>query len=176
MKKNFITLESSSSNEIQELLKAASVLKQKKGQILNIIAGKSVGLIFQKPSNRTRVSFEVGVHQLGGNCLYLGPQEINLGKRESTADVAKTLSRYLDCIVARTFSHKTVLELSAAADIPVINGLSDRYHPCQALTDILTVQENFPGRQDLTLTYIGDGNNVCNSLLFAIAMLCIFFF
>jgi len=127
--------------------------------------GKAIGLIFQKPSNRTRVSFEVGVHQLGGKCLYLGPKELELGKRETTADVAKTLSRYLAGIVARTHSHQDIVELGKQASIPIINGLSDLYHPCQAMADIFSVKEKFGKLKGQTLAYVGDGNNVCHSLL-----------
>jgi len=129
------------------------------------LKGKSIGLLFQKPSNRTRVSFEVGIWQLGGNCIYLGPDEINLGVRESTEDVSKTLSRYLDGIVARTNSHTDIEALTKFADIPIINGLSDLYHPCQGLTDIFSMREKFGKTEGLTMAYIGDGNNVCHSLL-----------
>lgn len=117
------------------------------------------------------MSFEVGVYQLGGHCIYLGPAEINLGKRETTEDVAKTLSRYLDCIVARTFSHQDVIDLGKYATVPVINGLSDLYHPCQAFADILTVQEKFGNIANKTIAYIGDGNNVCHSLMLMCAKL-----
>jgi len=133
----------------------------------DLLKGRTIGLVFQKPSNRTRVSFEVGITQLGGHCLYLGPDEINLGVRESTSDVAKTLSRFLDGIVARTFSHEDIIELAKQADVPIINGLSDLYHPCQALTDIFSIKEKFGTFKDITLAYIGDGNNVCHSLLLA---------
>jgi ornithine carbamoyltransferase len=126
-----------------------------------------VDLVFQKPSNRTRVSFEVGVYELGGHCLYLGLDEINLGKRESTYDVAKTLSRYVHCIVARVFHHEDILELARQADVPVINALCDLYHPCQALADIQTIRERFGSFKGLTLAYVGDGNNVFHSLMIA---------
>ena len=131
------------------------------------LKGKSVALIFQKPSNRTRVSFSVGVHELGGHSLYLGPDEISLGKRETTHDVAKTLSRYVDCIVARVFDNKDIVELAKHADVPVINALCDLYHPCQALADIQTIREQFGKFKGLTLAYVGDGNNVFHSLMAA---------
>src|SRR3990167_7549829 len=169
MKRDFISLKDVSNEELQKLLDLSKEMKTKKGRIWDVLKGKTVALIFQKPSNRTRVSFEVGIRQLGGNCLYLGPDEINLGKRESTSDVAQTLSRYLDGIVARTFKHDDILELGKYATVPVINGLSDLYHPCQALADIFSIQERFGTLKDLKLAYVGDGNNVCHSLLIGCA-------
>ncbi|MCX5681973.1 MAG: ornithine carbamoyltransferase, partial [Candidatus Omnitrophica bacterium] len=139
--------------------------KASKGKLSDNLAGKAVGLLFQKPSNRTRVSFEIAVWQLGGKCLYLAPQEIDLGKRETVSDVAKTLSRYLDCIVARTFTHADVVELAKCADAVIINGLSDLFHPCQGLADILTIEEKLGEDVKATVAYIGDGNNVCHSLM-----------
>ena len=147
------------------MLNLTKKLKKDRDFASSSLQGKTIGLVFQKPSNRTRVSFEVGIRQLGGNCIYLGPDEINLGVRESTSDVAKTLSRYLDGIVARTFTHQDMVELAEYATIPVINGLSDRSHPCQALTDLFSIREKFGTLKGLTLAYIGDGNNVCNSLM-----------
>jgi ornithine carbamoyltransferase len=135
------------------------------------LKGKSLGLIFQKPSNRTRVSFEVGMYQLGGHTVYLGPDNIRLGTREATKDIAQTLSRYLDVIVARTFSHKDVVELAENATIPVINGLSDLLHPCQGLADIFTIKERFGQLEGLNMAYIGDGNNVLHSLLYAASIM-----
>ena len=165
MKRDFITLADWSAEELEKLLVLAGSIKGNRSKTLEHLKGKSMGLIFQKPSNRTRVSFEVGFTQLGGYCIYLGPDEIDLGKRESSADVAKTLSRYLDVIVARTYNHEDIVELARHASIPVINGLSNLSHPCQALADLLTIQEKFKKLKGLTLAYIGDGNNVCNSLL-----------
>lgn len=169
MKKDLITLADYSPEQILQLLHLSEQLKHDRNQASDALKGKSVGLVFQKSSNRTRTSFAVGVHQLGGFCLYLGPKEINLGKREATSDVAKTLSRYLDCIVARTYSHQDVLDLAKFSTVPVINGLSDLYHPCQALADIFTVKEKFHTFEGITLAYIGDGNNVCHSLMLACA-------
>src|SRR3989338_5694884 len=170
MKRDLISLEDFSREEILSLLKMSALLKRDRAFRGDHLRGKAVGLLFQKPSNRTRVSFEVGVFQLGGNCLYLGPDEINLGVRESTADVAKTLSRYLDGIVARTFTHKDIVDLARHASVPVINGLSDMHHPCQALTDIFSIEEKFGKTKGIVLAYVGDGNNnVCHSLLIGCA-------
>ncbi len=171
MKKDFISLKSYTNDELAKLLDNAGRLKKAKSRITNDLKGKTIGLIFQKPSNRTRVSFEVGIHQLGGNCIYLGPEEINLGKRETTSDVAHTLSRYLDGIVARTFSHQDVVELAKFATVPVINGLTDLSHPCQAMADMLTIKEHFGKLQGIKMAYIGDGNNVCHSLMIISAKL-----
>ncbi len=169
MKRDLIRLLDYSSAEILSLIDSADRLKKQKGKLRTDLMGKSVALVFQKPSNRTRVSFEVGVYELGGHCLYLGPEEINLGKRETTHDVAKTLSRYVHCIVARVFYHKDLAELAQHADVPVINALCDLYHPCQALADIQTIREQFGKFKGLTLAYVGDGNNVFHSLMIACA-------
>ena len=169
MKRDLLSLQDLTGEEIVNLLELTEQLKQDNYQLNNQLKGKTVALVFQKPSNRTRVSFEVGIFQLGGNCVYLGPTEINLGVRESTADVSKTLSRYLDGIVARTHAHQDVIELAEHSSVPIINGLSDLYHPCQALTDIFSIKEKFGKTEGLTLAYIGDGNNVCNSLLLGCA-------
>ena len=169
MKRDLITLLDYSSAEVLSLIDSADSLKKQKGKLRSDLKAKSVALVFQKPSNRTRVSFEVGISELGGHCLYLGPDEINLGKRESTYDVAKTLSRYVHCIVARVFDNKDIVELAQYADVPVINALCDLYHPCQALADIQTIREQFGKFKDLTLAYVGDGNNVFHSLMIACA-------
>jgi ornithine carbamoyltransferase len=165
MKRDLINLQDFSSDEIAELLELTQKMKNNPSAYNQALKGKTVGLIFQKPSNRTRVSFEVGVWELGGYCVYLGPEEINLGVRESTSDVSKTLSRYLDAIVARTHRHQDIIDLAKSATIPVINGLSDLFHPCQALADLFSIKEKFQELKGLTLAYIGDGNNVCLSLL-----------
>ncbi|MBP7216922.1 MAG: ornithine carbamoyltransferase [Candidatus Omnitrophica bacterium] len=169
MKKDLLSIKNLTSADIAALFKQTDSLKKRKDAFSRTLTGKTLGLIFQKPSNRTRVSFEVGMYQLGGNSLYLAPHEINLGVRESIADVAKTLSRYIDAIVLRTFEHKNVIEMARHATVPVINGLSDFSHPCQALADIYTMQEKFKKIKGLTLAYVGDGNNVCNSLLLTCA-------
>ena len=167
MKRDLIKLSDYTTAEILALINSADRLKKQKGTLRADLKGKSVALVFQKPSNRTRVSFEVGVYELGGHCLYLGPEEINLGKRESTYDVAKTLSRYVHCIVARVFYNKDIMELAQYADVPVINALCDLYHPCQALADIQTIREQFGRFKGLTVSYVGDGNNVFHSLMIA---------
>jgi len=169
MKKDFICIKDLTPGEIEDIFILTERLKKDRAKFSRVLAGKTLGLVFQKPSNRTRVSFEVGMYQLGGYSIYLGSDEINLGVRESIKDVAKTLSRYLDGIVLRTFEHKNILELVKFAAIPVINGLSDLAHPCQALADIYTVREKLKNIKGITFAYVGDGNNVCNSLLYACA-------
>lgn len=167
MKKDLISIKDLTEKEIKEIFVLTGRLKNNRKLFAGALRGKTLALIFQKPSNRTRVSFEVGMYQLGGHSIYLGPDEINLGIREAIKDVAKTLSRYIDGIVLRTFEHKNVLDLAQYSDKPVINGLSDFSHPCQALADIYTIREKFKDIKDITLAYIGDGNNVCNSLIYA---------
>ena len=169
MKKDLISIKDLTSAEIENIFSLTDKLKKHKAKFSKVLQGKTLALIFQKPSNRTRVSFEVGMYQLGGNSIYLGPGEINLGVRESVKDVARTLSRYVDAIVLRTFEHENILEMSRAASVPVINGLSDSSHPCQALADVYTITEKFENLKTITLAYIGDGNNVCNSLMLASA-------
>jgi len=167
MQKDLISVRDLSKGDIAGIFKLTDKLKKDRLGFSAALKGKTLALIFQKPSNRTRVSFEVGMFQLGGYSIYLRPDEINLGVRESIKDVARTLSRYVDGIVIRTFAHKNVLELARYSDKPVINGLSDFSHPCQALADIYTVKEKLKSIKGATLAYVGDGNNVCNSLLFA---------
>ncbi|OIO33141.1 MAG: ornithine carbamoyltransferase [Candidatus Omnitrophica bacterium CG1_02_40_15] len=165
MKKDLLTINDLSSSEINGIFKLASELKRNRQGFGEPLKGKTLGLIFEKPSNRTRVSFEVGITELGGHAIYLGSYEIDLGKRESPKDVAKVLSRYLNGIIARTFSHKTVVELAKHSSIPVINGLTDYQHPCQALSDLFTIKEK-KGLDNVTVAFVGDGNNVLNSLLY----------
>ena len=180
MKKDLISIKDLTTQEIEELFNLAVELKRNKAKFSKALAGKTLALIFQKPSNRTRVSFEVGMYQLGGNSIYLSPGEINLGVRETIKDAAKTISRYVDGIVLRTFEHQNCLDMASASGVPVINGLSDFSHPCQALADLFTIGEKFSRLNNasqkvakrlkgITLAYVGDGNNVCNSLLFAAA-------
>jgi ornithine carbamoyltransferase len=168
-KKDFLTVPDMTASEILDIFKLTGELKR--APFRDDFKNKAVGLIFQKPSLRTRVSFQVGVWQLGGQCMSLSPAEVNIGVRESIQDAAKTLSRYLDLIMARVFKHKDVSDLAAFASVPVVNGLSDMYHPCQALADVFTLQEKRGNLKGLTLSFIGDGNNVCNSLLQVAAML-----
>ena len=134
------------------------------------LKGKVLAMVFEKPSLRTRISFEVGMAQLGGLGLYIGPDEVSIGKRESVADVAKVLSRYADGIMYRAFSNEIMRELAAEATVPVINGLDDMEHPCQCVADLLTVLEKKGKLEGLTLAYVGDGNNVCNSLMLGCAI------
>ena len=167
MKKDLLRISELSRDEIEGLLRRAIELKsmQKKGVSHKPLAGKTMGMIFEKSSTRTRVSFEVGARQLGAECLYLAPQDIHLGSREPIKDVARVLSRYLDGIIARTFSHAHILELARYAKVSVINGLSDLYHPAQALADIYTIIEKVGKCKGKKLVFIGDGNNVVHSLV-----------
>lgn len=141
-----------------------------RGNWLSALDGKILALVFEKPSLRTRVSFEVAMRQLGGQVIYLSPAEVGLGQRESVADVARVLNRYVNAIAARTFSHRTLETMAIHSDVPVINALSDLEHPCQALADLLTISENKGKLEGLTLAFIGDGNNVAHSLLLAAAL------
>lgn len=168
-KRDFVSITDFTVDEIHGIFKKTEELK--KNKFSSDFKNKAVGLIFQKPSLRTRVSFQVGVWQLGGQCMSLSPAEVNIGVRETIKDAALTLSRYLDLIVARVFKHKEVLDLAQYSLVPVINGLSDLFHPCQALADIFTLKEKRGELKGLTLAYIGDGNNVCNSLLQITSML-----
>ncbi len=158
--------------EIWLILDEALRLKglQKAGAPFQPLRGKTLAMIFQKPSNRTRVSFEVGMYQLGGHALPLSPQEIQMGRREATTDIAKTLARFADAIMARVFGHHEVEELAEAAGVPVINGLSDLHHPCQALADLLTIREELGSLEGAKVTYVGDGNNVAHSLALGCAL------
>jgi ornithine carbamoyltransferase len=167
--RDFISIADLSSMELESLLTLAAELKALVAarQAHARLAGQVLGLVFQKPSLRTRASFEVGMYQLGGHCMYLSPAEVQLGEREGVSDVARVLSRYVQGIVARTYLHEDVVNLARWADIPVINGLSDREHPCQALADLLTIREHHHGSRPPTLAWIGDGNNVAHSLMLA---------
>jgi ornithine carbamoyltransferase len=164
---HFLSLADFSAADLWKFLEKAKELKterQTTGSNQPILNGKTLGMLFQKPSLRTRVSFEVGMLHLGGEALYLSPNEIQLGKRESVPDVARVLSGYVDGIMARVFSHDHILQLAEASCVPVINGLSDYNHPCQALTDIFTIWERFDQVEGLKLAYVGDGNNMAVSL------------
>jgi ornithine carbamoyltransferase len=159
--------------ETRQIIRTAEKLKARpaRGQRYHPLAGRTLAMVFQKPSLRTRVSFETGMTQLGGHAIYLGPDDIRLGARESVEDTALTLSRMADLIMARVFSHAVVEELALHATVPVINGLSDREHPCQILGDLLTIVEHKGGPEGVRIAYIGDGNNVCHSLLYAAGLL-----
>ncbi|MEA3493074.1 MAG: ornithine carbamoyltransferase [Candidatus Margulisiibacteriota bacterium] len=165
--KDLVSIHDLSSQEIQKIFNLASKLKGKPES--SLLKGKSLALIFEKPSTRTRVSFEVGMYQLGGKTVHLSPRAVQLGEREAISDVARTLSRYVNGVMLRTFSHKNLVEYAKYSDVPVINGLSDLLHPCQALADIFTVLEKKKSLKEIKFAYIGDGNNVCNSLMFAAA-------
>lgn len=173
MKRDFLALADYSPDEIMELLDLAVALKKEwqSGGNPPLLAGKSLAMVFQKPSLRTRVSFEMAMQHLGGHAFYLGPQEIGLGKRESIADVARVLSGYVDAIMARVFDHQHVVELARWASVPVINGLSDYNHPCQAMADGLTIYEHFGRLKGLKVVFVGDGNNVAVSLMHLCAKL-----
>ena len=170
--KDFLCLADLSSQDLLELLELAADLKVERhqGAMAQRFSGKALGMVFQKPSLRTRVSFELAMTDLGGRALYLSPDEVGMGARESVADVARVLSRYVDAIMARVFAHADVVALAQWATVPVINGLSDYNHPCQALADLLTIRERLGRLEGVRLTYFGDGNNVLHSLLFAAAL------
>lgn len=165
--KDIVSLALLSTEDIYEILETARNLKLEllAGVKHDMLAGKALAMIFQKPSLRTRVSFENGMSQLGGHAIYLGPDDIKLGKRETTEDIAIVLSGYVDGIMARVFEHGTIVDLAKYASVPVINGLSDLLHPCQILGDMLTIWEKKRELSGLTLTFIGDGNNVAHSLI-----------
>lgn len=171
--KDFIAIADFPSNEIQDLLNLAADLKAEWKASGNrpILKGKVLAMIFQKPSLRTRVSFDMAMRHLSGDALYLSPNEVGLGKRESIADIARVLSGYVDGIMARVFEHQHVVELARWSDVPVINGLSDYNHPCQGMADALTIQEHFGGLKGLKVAYVGDGNNVAVSLMHVCAKL-----
>lgn len=167
--KDLLTLADYSKETILELLNKAKAIKEThlKGEVIAPLKGKTLGMIFEKSSTRTRVSFEAGMHQLGGHALYLNSRDLQIGRGETISDTAKVLSQYVDAIMIRTFSHTIVEELAEHATIPVINGLTDLYHPCQALADLLTILEVKGTLKGQKLAYIGDGNNVAHSLLIA---------
>jgi ornithine carbamoyltransferase len=162
-----------SRDELLEVLDLADELKrlQRAREEHHLLPGRTLGMIFQKPSTRTRVSFEVGIYQLGGTGLYLSAGDLQLGRGETIKDTAVVLSRYLDAIMIRTFAQSDVEDLAANASIPVINGLTDSAHPCQALADVMTIRERFGRLEGLKVVYLGDGNNVCASLMVACAKL-----
>lgn len=169
--KDFLTLRDLSTDTILDLLESAEKIKEKlqAGVEYTPLKGKTLGMIFEKSSTRTRVSFEVGMLQLGGHALFLSSNDIQIGRGETISDTAKVLSEYIDGIMIRTFGHDKIEELANAATIPVINGLTDTYHPCQALADLLTIKEIKGSLKGLKLAYIGDGNNVVHSLMLACA-------
>jgi ornithine carbamoyltransferase len=177
--RHFLSINDITREEAEYLLVEATrlklELKEHPTRQRESLQGKTLAMVFEKPSLRTRVSFDVGMNHLGGHALYLSPQEIGLGTRESVADVARVLSRMCDGIMARVFMHETVEELSRWSQVPVINGLSDREHPCQAMADLLTLKER-KGLEGRKLAYLGDGNNVCHSLMLLCAKVGVDFY
>ncbi len=170
-KKDVLSLMDVNPEEIFSILKLASRLKKesRRRKSDSLLKGKVLGMIFQKPSTRTRVSFETGMYQLGGSVVSLSTNDIQLARGESIEDTARSLSLYLNCIVARLYCHADIQRLATYASVPVINGLSDIFHPCQILADLLTIQEQKKKLQGLNITWIGDGNNVCNDLVLGCA-------
>ncbi len=167
--KDLLSLKELSSADLEAVFKLADKMKKNPAAFLNKLKGKSSALLFQKPSVRTRASFEIGMSQLGGSAVYVSPQEMPLGNRESIKDVARVLSRYVSVIVTRTYHHADTVELASRATVPVINGLSDLYHPCQTLADLFTVREKFKTLENINIAYIGDANNVLSSLFYGAA-------
>jgi len=166
---NFLSIDELSIYQFHEALDLASQVKAHPERFTEKLKDKVLAMIFEKPSLRTRMTFQVGMLQLGGHGIYLGPSDIQLGKRESTHDVGKNLERWVDMIMIRTFDHQIAVDLAKYTNTPVINALTDSLHPCQGMTDFLTIKERHHDLTNLTLAYIGDGNNVCHSLLFAAA-------
>jgi ornithine carbamoyltransferase len=173
VKRDFVSLTDVTATELEHLLSLAAELKQrqKRKESTPLLHGKTLALLFHKPSLRTRGSFEVGMYQLGGNCTYMQDQDIGIGVREPIKDLGRILSRYYDGIVIRTFAHEMVVELAHMATIPVINGLTDLLHPCQILAAVQTLREHFGDTKGLHIAYVGDGNNVANSWALGAALL-----
>jgi len=171
--RDFLSLSDYSADEIYYLLETAIVLKRRWmiGEKIEILSGKTLAMLFEKPSLRTRVSFEMAMHQLGGKAMYIGPQEVGLGKREAIKDVAMVLDRMVEAVMIRTFSHDNLIQMAKYSKIPIINGLSDLHHPCQILGDLLTILEKKGTLKNQKISYFGDGNNVCHSWLVAAGIL-----
>lgn len=170
--KNLLTLSELSPKEFSQIIDFSIKLKKglKKGEIKPLLKNKTLTMIFQKPSTRTRVSFEIAMFQLGGHAINLSSNEMQLSRGESIEDTARTLSRYTDCIMARVYDHKLLEQLSEFSSVPVINGLSDSFHPCQILADFMTIKEKKKSFKGLKIAWIGDGNNVCNSMIYGCAL------
>ena len=164
-KRDFLSIKELSFDEFHQFLGLTAEVKKEPERFQGSLQGKTLGLFFEKPSTRTRLSFEVGIYQLGGVGLFFSPQQLQLGRGETIADTAQVLSRYLDALMGRVFSHQTLVELAHHGTIPVINGLSDRCHPCQGMADYFTIHEELGRLRGVRVCYIGDGNNVCHSLL-----------
>ena len=165
--KHLLSMQDLTSKEIEAILNLSEELKQKlrKGKPHQLLRGNTLGMLFAKPSTRTRVSFETAMTQLGGHAIYMGLNDLQLDRGETLADTARTLSGYVDAVMARLFKHEDVVELARFSKVPVINGLTDKHHPCQTLADLMTIREKKGKLKGLKLTWIGDGNNVCNSLM-----------
>ena len=168
--RHFVSLGDVTPDELDDLLADAAQLKRRPVPPGAPLRGRSLAMIFEKPSLRTRLSFEMAMAHLGGHAAYLSPAEVGLGRRESVADVARVTSRYVDLIVLRTFAHETTEEFARCSSVPVVNGLSDLSHPCQGLADVFTVREHKGPSPDVVVAYVGDGNNVCHSLMLGIAL------
>ncbi|HUI31019.1 MAG TPA: ornithine carbamoyltransferase [Candidatus Acidoferrales bacterium] len=165
MKKDFLSIADWSSQELKKLLELAAKMKSRPEKYKDSIRGKSIALIFEKQSLRTHVTFDVGIHQLGGHSVYLTQSDINLGKRESVYDVSKNLERWMSAVVVRTYAHQSCVDMARYTKIPVVNALTDYEHPCQAIGDFLTIVEHLGTLKKQKFAFIGDGNNVCNSLM-----------
>jgi len=168
--RHYVSMSDLSPEELEHLIADALALKRVPLPADAPLRGRSLAMIFEKPSLRTRVSFEMAMVQLGGHATYLSPAEVGLGRRESVADVARVVSRYVDAVVLRTFAHETTEEFARSSSVPVINGLSDLSHPCQGLADVLTIREKKGDAPGVTVAYVGDGNNVCHSLMLGVAL------
>ena len=175
MKRDLLTILDLSADEIHTLLSKAEqmkkLLREGKDRLVSTLPGRVLGLIFVKPSTRTRVSFEAAMYRLGGNCIFMTPKDTQISRDETIADTARVLSRYVDIVVIRTFAHEEVEDLAKYASIPVINGLTDRFHPCQVLSDLLTVKEKCGTLENLRVAWVGDGNNVAHSWINAAGIL-----
>lgn len=168
---DLLTLATITPDQARDLLDLAQTIKKSPARFGDVLAGQAAVLLFEKPSLRTRLSFEVGIAKLGGHAVYMDHGTQRLGVRESVADYGRNLERWVECIIARVFEHRVLVEMAAATRVPVINALSERFHPCQALADVFTLREEFGELRGLPVAYVGDGNNVCHSLMHACAML-----
>ena len=164
-KRDFISIADWTGEELRRIIDLSMRMKEYPANFLSTLKGKSLAMILEKPSLRTHVTFDIGIHQLGAHCVYLNRDDVNLGKRESNFDVAKNLERWVDGVVVRTFAHETCVELAGGMRVPLVNALTDHEHPCQAVGDFLTIREKRGDFRGLNLVYIGDGNNVCHSLM-----------
>ncbi len=169
--KDLLSIAQLSGDDVQQIFATAAELKAKRAELNDLLAGKKLAMIFEKDSLRTRFTFDIGMQDMGGHAVFLDHRDARIGSREAVRDVARNLERWVDCVVARTFKHRAVVELAENCSIPVINGLTDYLHPCQALSDFFTLTEKWGDVKGKRLTYIGDGNNTCHSLIYAAAKL-----